>query len=175
MPKGVYNHKKASARGRPPMSEDAKNKLRHNMQLAALPPVNVDDPAAIAARIQEYFRLCLENGVSPTVSSMALSFHVHRRVLYQWAYKTPRNDPRALVRDAYEVVNSFTADMLVDGNINPVVGMFLLQNNADYVNQPDAHEDLAPLQLKPPTTREELQAKYLAAAEDVDEDEKKSL
>lgn len=152
---------------RPAMDEEAANMLAHEIEIAALPPVNHTDSEQMKTRIKEYFEICFKNKVHPSIAGLATAFHVHRYTIWQWAHRTPPSDPRSIVRAADQVINTFVNDLMVTGKIDKVVGMFLLQNNADYTNGPDKHENLAPLQIDAPKTNEELAAKYLSSvAED---------
>ena len=46
---------------------------------------DMTDPVAVNARIKEYFQLCINDDMKPSVEGLAFAFGVHRKTLWAWA------------------------------------------------------------------------------------------
>lgn len=109
--------------------------LQHSMQVAGLPQINTHNAAEVQQRITEYFTLCVQNDMKPSVAGLALALHCHRNTLYEWANdRAPQMPPecRELFKHAYRLINAQMEDYMQNGKINPVAGIFLMKNNLGY-------------------------------------------
>ena len=57
----------------------------HALACWNLPPLNLDDDAAVAERIQWFFKHCIEDDMKPTVMGLANALGVSRQTLYDWS------------------------------------------------------------------------------------------
>lgn len=115
------------------------NMVAQAFALSHWPPVeNTDDPDQIAERIDAYHQFCIANDVKPDMSGMALAFGVSRKTLWAWENGVESNKPMS-VRNALKKgrqINEFLLSQLMqNGKLNPVTGIFLLKNNHDFKDQ----------------------------------------
>lgn len=122
-------------------SDERMNILKHNLQIAALPKIDPNDPEQLTARVMQYFDICTDNNLSPAVASFALSLGIDRRTLWGWMTEergTIKNQECAnIIKTAYSIINSQYEDMLNTNKINPVSAIFLMKNNLGYKDQTD--------------------------------------
>lgn len=110
--------------------------ILHDMKLSALPAINVNDPEQMQQRITEYFRICSEDDIKPSVSSLGLAFGISRATMFNWltgkTQTLSNKESFDTFKKAYDQINSYYEHMLNNGKINPVSGIFLLKNNYGY-------------------------------------------
>ena len=111
--------------------------ILHDMKLSALPAIDVNDPEQMQQRINDYFRICSEDDIKPSVSSLGLAFGISRITLFKWVTgqaKQALSNAASIntLKRAYDQINSYYEHMLNNGKINPVSGIFLLKNNYGY-------------------------------------------
>lgn len=148
---------------------DNRKYIQHNMQLAELAAGGIDltDPEQVAERITKYFTLCAENDIKPGIASFALAFDVERQAVRKWANGRVKSIPpevQKLFKRAFVLLNAQMEDYMMNGNINPVSGIFLLKNHYNYedktqveVAQKETFDD--------ETDPAELRRKYLDSIE----------
>lgn len=110
--------------------------LTHDLKLMSLPAVDMEDPSAIHNRIHEYFSICAEDDIKPSVESFALSLHASRFDIFNWlngrSNRIKNSDSILALKRAYDTINSYYAHMIQNGKINPVAAIFLMKNNLGY-------------------------------------------
>jgi hypothetical protein len=107
--------------------------LSHAMQVMNLPPINKKDPEQVRSRIYEYFTLCTENDVKPTVKGFLNALKMPRQTLWEWKQGNHRADThQAIILEAYDMLEALWEDYMMNGKINPVSGIFLGKNNFGY-------------------------------------------
>ena len=115
--------------------------LFHDMKIAMLPDIDMNNQQAIQERINLYFSICADDDIKPTIESLALAFHVSRFVLYDWMNDRTGNrisqESKHTIKKAYDIINSYYAHMMNNGKINPVAGIFLMKNNYGYKDVSD--------------------------------------
>ena len=140
-PKGSKNSVKRVSPSRPEQSvitEPGENTkyILHDMKLSALPAIDVNNPDQMQQRINDYFRICSEDDIKPSVSSLGLAFGISRITLFNWitGKTNTLSNTTAIntLKRAYDSINSYYEHMLNNGKINPVSGIFLLKNNYGY-------------------------------------------
>lgn len=143
---------------------DNRKYLEHSLAMWDWPDVDMREPEMVKERIGQYFKLCADDDMKPSVAGMALAFGVDRKTLWAWcngvdsAYipTTSRN----LIKKAYQLLNTQMENYMQNGKINPVAGIFLMKNNMGYQDKQEVV--LTPnTQLGDSATPEELQKKYL--------------
>ena len=137
-PKGSHNKTKIARPDRSVNTEPGENTkyILHDMKLSALPDINVNNPEQMQQRINDYFRICSEDDIKPSVASLGLAFGIGRSTLFNWiAGKTNTLSNREsldTLKKAYDSINSYYEHMMNNGKINPVAGIFLMKNNMGY-------------------------------------------
>lgn len=89
------------------------------------PRVDVKDPKAIEARIEEYLQYCVENDVAPGVAGCASWLGVAYRTLEGW-YTGYRGSPehQRVASRLYGVLQNVWEQDMHEGNINNIGGIF---------------------------------------------------
>lgn len=109
--------------------------IRHNLMLAKLGDVDMTDKNAVEDRILQYFQICADNDMKPSVEGMAVAFGTDRQSLWRYANGVIQKIPKEVcstLKKAYGVLNAQMADFMQNGKINPVAGIFLMKNNMAY-------------------------------------------
>lgn len=110
--------------------------LTNAMRIANLPKIDTNDTAQLQARIEEYFNICAEDDMKPSVAGLALAIGVDRRRLWEWS-QGEKSDRMDTIKRAYAVLDLMMNDYMQNGKINPVSGIFLMKNNFGYQDKQD--------------------------------------
>lgn len=143
---------------------DNRKYLQHTMRMWNWPEVDMREPEQVAERIEQYFGICIEDDMKPSVAGLACAFGVDRKTIWAWANgvdsKTLPTESRNLIKKAYQNLNAQMENYMQNGKINPVAGIFLMKNNMGYVDKQEMV--LTPnQQLGDQVSPEDLQRKYL--------------
>ena len=112
--------------------------LRHALSSWDLPVIDISDEKQVEARLQWYFNSCIEDDVKPTVTGMCRSLGINRKTLYQWGQGECRESTHTpLIKKAYEMLEEMWETWMLNGKINPVVGIFLGKNHFGYADKQD--------------------------------------
>lgn len=123
--------------------EDGENTrfLTHDLKLLQLPHIDVNNVELLHDRVVDYFRICAEDDIKPSVASFALALGISRATLFTWMTGqsgTIKNSASLdTLKRAYDTINSYYEHMMNNGKINPVAGIFLMKNNMGYKDQTD--------------------------------------
>lgn len=110
--------------------------LNHNIQVASLPSIDTTNPKEVEKRIFEYFQICGENDMKPSMAGMALAIGVDRATLWSWSVGNTRGDTHYdTIKKAVQMLDAQMVDYMQNGKINPVSGIFLMKNNFGYKDQ----------------------------------------
>lgn len=127
--------------------------IKNAMALASLPKVDLQDPDAVAERIEKFFEIQFESDLKPTVSGLGLALDLDRRRLWEIRTDVPdRNKDlptmtRDVIKKAYKMMENLWENYMQNGKINPVSGIFLGKNNfgyqdkTEYVVTPNTNSD----------------------------------
>jgi len=113
--------------------------LSYSMQVAELPAIDTDDAEQVWRRTMEYFEVCRQHDMKPSVAGLALSYGVDRSTMNRWVNGVTHK-PAAVcttIKKALAVLNVQMEDYMQNGKINPVAGIFLMKNNMGYRDQQD--------------------------------------
>ena len=115
-------------------AEGASAILKHNLTVAYMPKIDTHDAEQVDQRTMEYFQLCIDNNIKPSVAGYALALGVDRHTLAAWMSGRRRNTPEVLevCRKAYSLLNANMEDLMQNNKINAVAGIFLMKNNMQY-------------------------------------------
>lgn len=143
---------------------DNRKYLQHTMRMWNWPEVDMREPEQVAERIEQYFGICIEDDMKPSVAGLACAFGVDRKTIWAWANgvdsKTLPTESRNLIKKAYQNLNAQMENYMQNGKINPVAGIFLMKNNMGYVDKQEMV--LTPnQQLGDQVPAEDLEKKYL--------------
>lgn len=136
--------------------------LVHNLKLMRLEPLTLNDTAEeIESRIYEYFQICADDDMRPTISGLALSLGIDRRRLWEVnAGKSAHSkDKAAIIRRAYQLITAEIEGMMFSGQCNPIPAIFMLKNHAGFTDRQEI-ELSANRQDEEIQTAEELDRKY---------------
>ena len=107
--------------------------LSHALAIRAMPEIDTRDPVQVKQRINDYFTLCAENDVKPSVKGFLNSLRVAKSTLWEWKTGGFRaGTHQAIILEAYDVLEALWEDYMMNGKINPVSGIFLGKNNFGY-------------------------------------------
>ena len=138
--------KQVTKRKRPDLSEkqtvqtepgDNRKYILHSLRLADLPKVNLTSVEEVAQRIKDYFTICAEDDMKPSVAGLALAMDIDRR--YLWEIREGKKGKTPEVADtlkkAMKILDLQMVDYMQNGKINPVSGIFLMKNNFGYADK----------------------------------------
>ena len=112
--------------------------IRHALASWNLPPLDLADADAVEERIMWYFNHCLEDDMKPTVSGMCNALGCDRRTFYEWGIGKNRSDTHTdLIKRVRNKLEELYEGWMVDGKVNPVVGIFLGKNHFGYTDKQD--------------------------------------
>lgn len=104
------------------------------------PAIDTNDADQVAARIDQYHHYCFQNDIKPDMPGMALALGVSRSTLWKWENGVESDKPQAVrnaLKKGREINEYLMSQMMQNGKINPVSGIFLLKNNHGYRDQQD--------------------------------------
>lgn len=147
--------------------------IQNAMAIYNLPAIDTNDNAQVSQRIGEYFQICAERSMKPSVSGMAMALGVDRRRLWEWVNGAGGNKPKEVtdtIKRAYQILNFMIEEYMQNGKINPVSGIFLMKNNFGYRDQTEVV--VTPNQVNADVpTQAEIEARYRDALPPADESE----
>ena len=111
--------------------------LIHNLKVFNLPPCDRNNYEQLSARITEYFQICAEDDMKPTVNGLALAIGIDRDTLRDYAIEKRKIPPecRDIIRKAYNFMTNMWESYMTNGKINPASGIFLAKNHFGYVDE----------------------------------------
>ena len=111
--------------------------IRNSLRIARLGKVDMTDAQAVEDRIFEYFTICEEDDMKPSVAGLALALDVDRT--YLWEIRVGRKGKNPAVANtlkrAMKLLDLQMVDYMQNGKINPVSGIFLMKNNFGYADK----------------------------------------
>lgn len=116
---------------------DNRKYIGHSLRLAGLPSVTMSDTEAVRNRIEEYFQICREDDMKPSVSGLALALDIDRRYLWEIreGKKGKNPDVADMLKKAMKVLELQMIDYMQNGQINPVSAIFLTKNHFGYADK----------------------------------------
>ena len=115
---------------------DNQNFLAHALAIRDLPAIDTSDPVQVKQRIDDYFELCVEHDIKPSVKGFLNSLRVAKSTLWEWKQGNFRaGTHQQIILEAYDVLEALWEDYMMNGKINPVSGIFLGKNNFGYADK----------------------------------------
>lgn len=134
----------------------------HNFMLFQLEPVDMNNAEQVMNRTVQYFDICTQNDMKPSVAGYALALGIDRTQLWRIVSGNAVKPPAVLntLKRAYEMLNAQMEDYMQNGKIQPLAGIFLMRNNHGYSDKTEIE-----ISTKQDTesSPEELDAKYADA------------
>jgi hypothetical protein len=118
----------------------------------------------LAARLDEFFRECAEEGKIPTMEEMALVTGYASRSLYDietGARKGFSPETKDIIKRAKEFLKTFDAKLVLTGQCNPIIYFFRAKNYYGMKDQTD-HVIHANTQDEREVSAEDIAKRYLA-------------
>jgi hypothetical protein len=128
-----------------------------------LPKIDLYAPGTVEPQINAYYQLCADHDMKPAVTGLSLALGTDRRRLWEInadhpnALKIPQDNKEAIKR-AYVGMEFMWENMMQNGKINPVSGIFLGKNNFGYKDQQEYV--LTPNQMGEIQDAKTIEAKY---------------
>lgn len=114
--------------------------LKQAMTISHWPKIDTNDETQMAERVDLYHSFCIENDIKPDMVGMALAIGVDRSTLWRWENGVESNKPQAVrnvIKRGREINELMLSQMMQNGKVNPVVGIFFLKNSHGYKDQQD--------------------------------------
>ncbi len=103
--------------------------LSHALTIMRWPLIDITDPEEVRQRISDYFQLCVNDDMKPSVKGLENALRVSRSTIWEWKQGNYRAGiHQAIVCEAYDVMEALWQDYMQNGKINPVSGIFLAKN-----------------------------------------------
>ena len=111
--------------------------LRHSLRIAKLGKVDINDNEAVTDRVFEYFSICADEDMKPSVAGLALALGKDRRRLWEIREGKLGKNPAVAetLKMAMDILDCQMVDYMQNGKINPVSGIFLMKNNFGYADK----------------------------------------
>ena len=148
------------------------------LAIMKFPPIDIKQPEQVGQRITDYFQLCADSDMKPTVTAMALALGLDRRRL--WEIKTGAAvgghaqqqlpaETLDLIKKAYEILETTMENYANSGKINPVMAIFMMKNHFGY--QDKTEYVLTPNQKQDSDyDAEDIRKRYLSDSPTIDSD-----
>jgi hypothetical protein len=103
--------------------------LSHALTIMRWPLIDITDPEEVRQRISDYFQLCVNDDMKPSVKGLENALRVNRSTIWEWKQGNFRaGTHQAIICEAYDVMEALWQDYMQNGKINPVSGIFLAKN-----------------------------------------------
>lgn len=108
--------------------------LNHSLRLSHLPKVNMAVTEEVAQRVDEYFRICAEEDMKPSVSGLALALDIDRVNLWQYRAGQRGKNPEVVnvLKKAMSILEVQMTDYMLNGKVNPIPSIFYMKNHFGY-------------------------------------------
>ena len=123
------------------------------------PAVKTDEECA--ARLNEFFKHCIDTKELPTVEKMCLALGAHRETVRGWEHGKLGATRSAMIKKAKEILASIDADLVANGHVNTVAYIFRAKNF--YGMKDQAEVTVTHTSDTPDKTPAELAEKYISA------------
>ncbi len=110
--------------------------MEHSLKMWDWQKPDMTKTEQISQRVKDYFMLCAEDDIKPSVEGLAVAFGVSRKTIWSWANgvdcKFMTEDSRNIIKKAYSVLNAQVVDYLQGNHVNTIAAIFLMKNNMGY-------------------------------------------
>lgn len=163
--------KQVKRRKRPDLSEkrsvhtepgDNRKYILHSLRLYDLPTCNLKSVEEVVQRIRDYFAICAEDDMKPSVAGLALAMDISKEYLWEIRVGKKGKNPEVAeaIKKAMQILDLQMVDYMQNGKINPVSGIFLMKNNFGYADKQEIM--IAPVSpLGDTTDTKEIEERYI--------------
>lgn len=109
--------------------------LAHIRKIQKITKPSVQFPSTIERACEQYFDLCENDGVKPSVAGLSLALGVSRSTLLTWVRGEVSIESADTIQHYFNLLEVFDETALKDNRTNAVAGIFLGKNNYDYKDQ----------------------------------------
>lgn len=111
--------------------------INHSLRVAGLGNVDMSDNTQVSERCREYFEICAEDDMKPSVAGLAVALGIDRKTLWQYRVGSlgKNKEVADTLKKASSILDQMMNDYMQNGKINPVSGIFLMKNNFDYADK----------------------------------------
>ena len=111
--------------------------ISHSLRLANLPKISMQNPKEVERRVNEYFAICCEEDMKPSMAGLALAFGVTRQYVWSLLNEVRGKDKEVvdIIKKAVQILDTQMVDYMQNGKINPVSGIFIMKNAYGYVDK----------------------------------------
>ena len=138
--------------------------IQHSLQCAEISKnADINNPESLLACFHEYLKLCLENGMRIGNMGAISSMGINASTLSRWKNGTIRaDDPRyrRLAEYICNVCSTSREQLISDGKINPVIGIFWQRNFDGLRNDTEQQQSILDNPEGLDTTSSEYVKKY---------------
>ena len=114
--------------------------IRNAMTISHWPEIDTNDADQVAERIDQYHAFCVQHDMKPDMSGLAMALGVTTKTVWAWENGVDSNKPQAVrntLKKGRQMNEILLSQMMLNGKVNPVTGIFLLKNNHAYRDQQD--------------------------------------
>lgn len=180
------NEQPKKRRGRPPGSKDKKkrksaytekkkqalvdemefNERNIRFRIAITPPTRADskDIPEMRERFSNYLEKCIEYGFSPGNANAYYAIGINQQTAYAWEHGHARQELKDFILQVKDFCAASREQMMIEGKMNPVVGIFHQKNYDGFVDQKE-HVFTTNNALGDTANEEELKKRYLENSE----------
>ena len=160
--------------------QESRKFVDNAMDIAMLPRIDLNHPDSVRKRVGEYFQICMDHDLRPSLAGLALSFHISKITLNKYCDSGGDICPesREILNQAKRILNALLEDYMGNSAIDKTLAIFLAKNNFGYKDQQDVvYQNNS--QFGNVKSKEEIKNKYMIDMVDaefrpVDDDENDS-
>ena len=136
--------------------------LEHALAVRQMGKVDLKDAYAVKERTEEYFQMCLEEDLKPTLSGYAASLGCTTAQLYDIRNDLSHVDTKEaeIIKGAYQLLEQLWEDYMLNGKVNPVSGIFMAKNQFSDMYR-DSKEVIVKHDNTPAESPEAIKERYL--------------
>lgn len=109
--------------------------LQHIKSVRAIKKPSPQFPSTIEKACEEYFDLCEDDGVKPSVAGLSVALGVSRDTLLSWVRGEVSIESADVIKTYFSLIEIFDETALKDNRTNAVSGIFMMKNNHGYKDQ----------------------------------------
>lgn len=115
---------------------DMSRYIRQARSIIDLPEIDISDIEQVRDRLTWYFDRCEESGMKPTMMGMCNALGISRQTMYNWGHGEYRSGTHQHTIQKYlNLLEEIWEIEMVEGKINPIVGIFLGKNHFGYADK----------------------------------------
>ena len=107
----------------------------HILKIVQIEAPILSNRTSVINAVQQYFAICLEDGIAYSINGLALALGTTRETLKKWYNGETRVENQDIIQQAFEMVSLQTELDIREGKGNPVGQIFLGKNDSGYVDE----------------------------------------